>query len=59
MESAKRVKSKPRRKRIAGITIAAGTLGVTRFHLYKVLTGKRESAPLLARYRAMMAAQKS
>jgi len=59
MQSAKSVKSKPRRKRIVGITAAAVALGVTRFHLYKVLTGKRESAPLLKRYLALKAAQKS
>ena len=57
MERAKSVKSKRRRKRIAGITAASAALGVTRFHLYKVLTGNRESPKLLARYHKLKSAQ--
>jgi hypothetical protein len=44
---------KTRSKRIAGICSAAKTLGVTRGHLWAVLTKRRESKPLLARYRAL------
>lgn len=44
-----------RTARIAGICADADALGVTRQHLQAVLTGKRESKPLLARYRALRA----
>lgn len=40
-----------------GITFDARTLKVSVGHLYQVLSGRRESAPLLARYRALKAAQ--
>jgi len=35
-----------------GIVRTAEELGVTRVHLWLVLTGRRESQPLLARYSA-------
>lgn len=38
-----------------GITADARTLNVSRDHLYKVLDGKRTSARLLKRYRALQA----
>ena len=41
-----------RRVRIAGIGAMAAALGVTRQHLWLVLTGQRESRRLLAQYRA-------
>lgn len=44
-------------KRMVGIVADAQKLGVSRFHLHKVLTGQRESSPLLARYRALQAAK--
>jgi hypothetical protein len=53
----KSLKPKRRRKRIVGITADAAALSVTRFHLFKVLTGNRESPKLVARYRALKAAQ--
>lgn len=40
--------------RFPGITIAAADLGVTRVHLWAVLSGKRESKPLLARWKAWL-----
>jgi hypothetical protein len=42
-----------RSKRIAGICSAARALGVTRGHLWAVLTQRRDSKPLIARYRAL------
>lgn len=44
----------PRRARVrfAGIGEAAQTLGVDRTHLWRVLTGRRRSRSLLARYAA-------
>lgn len=36
--------------RFPGISIAAAELGVTRTHLWQVLSGGRQSAPLLARW---------
>ena len=41
------------RKDIVGICADAKTLGVTRSHLYKVLTGQRESKPLLEHYNSL------
>lgn len=41
---------KGRKVRFPGIVAAAEALGVTRVHLYLVLSGKRESASLRARY---------
>lgn len=45
-------KEKPKRgpTKYRGIVRAATDLGVTRVHLWLVLTGRRESRPLLARY---------
>lgn len=42
----------PRAPKIAGLCAAAKRLGVSRGHLSFVLHGHRQSAPLLARYRA-------
>lgn len=47
---------KRKRHRISGITAAAKALGVTRQHLYLVLTGQRRSESLLKRYRERHAA---
>lgn len=48
---------RPRRRatRFPGIVADAARLGVSRIHLYYVLTGQRESRPLLARYRDLKA----
>lgn len=40
--------------RYPGITVAAAELNVTRSHLWQVLSGKRESKPLLARWAAWL-----
>ena len=40
--------------RYPGITHAATELGVTRTHLWAVLSGRRESKPLLARWHAWL-----
>jgi hypothetical protein len=53
MNSAIVSNQKSRSKRIAGICAAAKRLGVTRGHLWAVLTNRRESVPLLARFRAL------
>lgn len=37
--------------RYPGITIAAEELGVTRTHLWQVLNGKRDSKPLMGRWK--------
>jgi len=42
-----------RRVRFAGIGEAAAALGVERTHLWRVLTGQRQSRSLLARYEAL------
>jgi hypothetical protein len=42
-----------RRTRFPGICTDAELLGVSREHLYRVLTGERESKSLLERYRAL------
>jgi hypothetical protein len=44
-------KKKTRAKPVKGICAAAEALGVTRGHLWAVLTHRRESKPLIARYR--------
>ena len=36
------------------VTLAARQLGVTREHLSRVLHGRRDSKPLLARYSALL-----
>jgi hypothetical protein len=41
--------------RFPGISLAATDLGVTRSHLWQVLAGKRESKPLLARWKTWLA----
>ena len=43
--------------RIRGIGADAETLGVSRQHLWAVLTERRTSRPLLARFEALKAAQ--
>lgn len=45
----KRISGK-RAPRIKGICADAETLGVSRVHLHKVLSGRRKSASLLRRY---------
>lgn len=52
-KESKMEKTQTRRKRIEGIVKAAEQLGVTRVHLYLVLTGQRESRSLLSRYHAL------
>lgn len=47
------------RARIPGICEDAATLGVNRSHLYRVLTGRRQSRSLLERYAALQAAKQS
>ena len=46
-------KPKSRRVQFVGIVADSAALGVTRVHLWLVLTGRRESQPLLARYAAL------
>lgn len=46
-------KQQGRAENIVGIVKDAATLGVTRVHLYLVLTGKRPSASLRERYYAL------
>jgi hypothetical protein len=48
----------PRGKRIKGICADSQILGVSRIHLWHVLHGHRESAPLLERYQILKAVQK-
>ena len=50
---------KKRKPAIKGITHDAKTLGVTHSHLWRVLTGKRESIPLTRRYRELKRNQKA
>jgi len=47
------VRGRGKQKVIVGICGDAETLGVDRVHLYKVLTGQRESKRLLAQYKAL------
>lgn len=49
----RRRKSTKKRLRFPGIVAAAAFLGVTRVHLYRVLTKERRSPELLKRYRAL------
>lgn len=49
--AAKTRKHKP--ARITGLLAAAAALGCHRNHLYLVLNGRRKSASLLARYKAL------
>lgn len=51
MKASNRATKKNHPKRFKGICADAIALNVTRVHLWKVLTGRRESKPLLARYR--------
>jgi hypothetical protein len=46
--------SKGRLVRFPGASIAAADLGVSRGHLHRVLTGERQSPPLLARWNAWL-----
>lgn len=50
LKRASKLEKKTRAGRIKGICAAAQSLRVTRAHLWAVLTGRRESKPLLARY---------
>ena len=43
--------SRGRHVRFPGASLAAGELGVTRGHLYRVLTGERKSPPLVERWK--------
>lgn len=52
--TSKKVERK-RRVRFAGIVTAAQELGVSRFHLYRVLKGERQSRRLLRAYAAFAA----
>ena len=53
-------KSKPKRQvRHRGIVRAAAALGVTRQHLYLVLEHRRDSKPLLRRFRDYQQAQRN
>lgn len=56
MKNYKKSKSeKPRRAvRFKGICAQAEELGVDRIHLWKVITGRRESRSLLARYQSLV-----
>lgn len=42
--------------RFPGISLAAAELGVSRNHLWQVLSGKRESKPLMSRWKAWLKA---
>jgi hypothetical protein len=46
-----------RKVRFPGLMAASAALGVNRTHLYKVLSNKRSSKRLLARYKALKASQ--
>ncbi len=50
MKERKRVKAKREARRFPGITRDAAELGVSRVHLWKVLTGRRSSLSLTRRY---------
>ena len=52
-ETSHKVKQKTRKVVHRGIVSAAARLGVHRIHLYLVLSGKRRSNALLARYHAL------
>jgi hypothetical protein len=45
--------------RFPGIKRHAEALGISRPHLFMVLTGKRESARLITRYRELISAEKT
>ena len=55
-ESTKKPHPRSLPPRFPGIVESARALGVSRDHLFKVLTGKRSSASLLERYRALQRA---
>ncbi len=46
-------------KRHIGMVADSAALGVSRFHLWAVLTRRRESKPLLARYRDLKRTQRT
>lgn len=52
--TALRVPPQSHAARYPGITLAARELGVTRGHLWQVLTGNRASPPLIVRWRAWL-----
>ncbi|MBQ9727337.1 MAG: hypothetical protein IJV65_07515 [Kiritimatiellae bacterium] len=55
MKTGSKHKIARRRTRFPHIGKAAAQLGVERTHLWRVLTGERKSASLLARYEALAA----
>lgn len=61
MKRATRKPQRPRRgeTRFPGIKRHAEELGVTRPHLWQVLTGSRSSASLLSKYKALIQAEKA
>jgi hypothetical protein len=52
-----KIKGKRGRAKYLGIITDAATLGVERTHLWRVLSGQRQSKSLLARYRKLKAQQ--
>lgn len=52
-----KIQTKKSKVRFPRIARDAAALGVDRTHLWRVLTGRRESASLLRRYRALAAAK--
>jgi N-glycosylase/DNA lyase len=53
MKRAKHIKQKTRTVRYPNISRHADILGVTREHLWRVLTGRRESRSLIMRYNSI------
>jgi hypothetical protein len=54
---AKRKIGRGNKVRFPGIVAQARALGVSRIHLWYVMTGRRDSNPLMRRYRALKRAQ--
>jgi hypothetical protein len=52
-ETSRKSKAKPGRAKYVGIVADAAALDVDRIHLWKVLSGRRASKSLLARYRQL------
>lgn len=57
-KSSARAKTSGRRVRFPGLMTAARELGVERSHLYRVLSGQRESRRLMRQYRAWQSRRK-
>jgi hypothetical protein len=53
------IKGKKKRWGFPGISVNARALGVNRSHLWRVLSGKRRSCSLVARYMALKSKQAS